>query len=785
MATAVVTGQSGEGFEARVTELRPNSILLALDRPLSFREQVKIELLGTMLQGEVVFAGDREAAIAFPMSPEIFELIEAFESEEDAAEEPPEPGGEETPAPVEDAELASLLKDGLGGAAGMPATEERRPEVLVSTLDAPLHTVTDLAGVKLLESAIYAEVSAEGVMTPKDEIDALAHLLTLLSDRPILARASGPADGARFEYGGMSIDLDAAALGGGVLALRASDRQRVEAMVSQLKRAIDRFETQDLRPMTEEPEPDPSDVPDLGADGRTVVFRTLAQYAVQHRVNLKNGAIVLKSDPLPPGTRRDLSLVVPGARGPLHLSAQVMFQGPGTVGMSVSLSDALKSKLEAMAVNPAAVELDAPPRDRASASQSLEHDARLAGPPSLDDLLAFSDKTLSNLAEAKGSYLRILAHLISTGVNAVLRVLGEQEVWLWLYGGRVVFASRRPESQEDLLGRRLVTSRAIPRTALGPALEEVRSGRPIGAVLVEGGKLTQEALNKELRAQMVDRVMLPRSFKEGRIEVRPWRDPPVRTKLLPVSGAYLIAEILRQELKTWTQQNLTKGLMRHLERTLEIDVEKIDPAYRFGKKEQRFYQRAAKAPAALSMIGTTGGAGQSEGLRLSVLACALGFGRLGEVARKREIEEARIATQDLLREQLEQVKAAKPFEVLGIHWSATQREIRGAYEAERKKLMMRKSQTSADESRRLVQDLLQRLDEALRILTDAKRRKSERDDAADAMERQHAAEHLVQQAEIAIFREEHEEAKDLLDTADELHASRRSKQLRKRFEVGF
>lgn len=790
MATALVTGQSGEGFEAQVTELRPNSILLSLDRPLSFREQVTIELLGTLLEGEVVFAGEREAAIAFPMSPEIFELIEAVESEEEIRDgEAAEAHADAAEAlPVDEAELAALLKDGIGGAAGMPATEERRPEVLVSTLDAPLHTVTDLAGVKLLESTIYAEVDAGGEVLPKDALDALAHLLTLLSDRPILARAAGPVKVAQLTFQNMSLELDAAALGGGVLALRARDLEEVEAMVSQLKRALDHFETRDLRPATasesdHESDPDPADVPDLGADGRTVLFRTLGQYKVQHRVNLKNGAIVLKSDPLPAGTRRELLLVIPGARGPLHLSAQVMFQGPGTIGMSVSLNDVLKAKLEAMTVNPAAVELDAPAAPTKPAAPAVELDARLAGRPSLEELLNFTSQRPRRVADANGSYLRILEFLLSIRTNAVLRVSAEEEVTLWVYSGRVVFATRKPEKQDDLLGRRLVTSRAVPRTALGPVLEEVSSDRPLGALLVDRGKLTQEALNKELRAQIVDRVMLPRTFTEGRIEVRPWRDPPVRTKLLPVSGAYLIAELLHQELKTWTQQELTKGLMKHLERTLEIDLEKVDSAYRLQKKEHRFYQRAAQSPAALSMIGTTGGAGQSEGLRLSVLACALGFGKLGEIAKKREIEEARIATQDLLKEQLEQVKEATPFEVLGIHWSATQSEIKGAYEAERKKVMMRKSQTSADESRDLVQALMRRLDEARYVLTDAKKRKAERDRAADAMERQHASEHLVQQAEIAIFREEYEEAKDLLDTADELHPSRRGKQMRKRLET--
>src|SRR5688500_8242582 len=224
MTTAMVTGPSGEGFMARVSELRPNSILLDLDRPLQFRDHVVIDLLGTELRGEVIFAGEREAAITFPMTPEIFDLIEAVESERDE---------------------------------------------------------------------------------PADEVRALAELLSASSKRLLDEPAS------------------------------------LEEVLARVRAAVDGFAPKKAEPSHR------TDVPSLADDGRTVAFLDRDQFATQHEINIEKGALVVKAAPLPPGTRKDLVIVVPG-RSPIPIAAQVMFQGPGTLGFSIAMNDALKSSLRAV-----------------------------------------------------------------------------------------------------------------------------------------------------------------------------------------------------------------------------------------------------------------------------------------------------------------------------------------------------------------------------------------------------------------------------------------------------
>jgi hypothetical protein len=637
------------------------------------------------------------------------------------------------------------------------------------------------------------------VLEALHDVEMLSPLLALASGRSLVVRAEViPSDAWLVREEELAIPLDVAPLADGLLALSTTDRSAVETAISTLTHALDRFvappssSSPALEPDVSisnapvvaapaPPPPSPEDVPPLGSDGRTVSFSSRAQYEVQHRVNLEKGALVVKADPLPPGTKRDLQLTIPGSP-PISVSAQVMFQGAGVLGFSISLNDAVKAQLRSVLEDstPAPAPLPRPPSNSARMSPALGYEAELAPPVTPEELLTLASDRPAEIAGAKRSYLRVLDFLLASEHDVRLRVTGDEEIVLWIYRGRVVFSQRKPEKPDDLLGRRLVASRVATRAVVDAAVAEVGPGRPLGTLLVDKGKISQEQLTKELRAQIVDRASAPCGFSQGSLQVLPWTDPPVKAKLLPVAGKYLIAELAKNELKRWSQDELVKGLAGMLERELRVELEAIDPVLRLGQKEQRFYQRAAQSPAALADIGVAGGAGQNEGLRLAVVACAAGFARLQAVARSapRRGDEARQnpSTEDILLEQLERSEKSSPFDVLGLPWTATLREIRRAYDAERKQLMMRKR---ADGSTRdLVAKMEKKLDEALRTLTSIAERKSLRESAAEARERQHAAEHLVQQAELAIFREDFEAAADLLDTADELFAVRRSKQLR-------
>jgi hypothetical protein len=748
MPTATVKGRTGEGFEARVTELRPNSILLQTDHALDFREPVTIELLGTMLRGEVVFAADQTAAVTFPMSPEIFDLIEAYESELDA------PSDDDAPPPPRAA-----------GPSSQPL-----PDVFASIRDGRLST--------------------------RDDVDTLGLLLALVSGRPIVVRADAPPQEVSLIGSGGTIDLVATPVANGLFTLEPIDPSQLELTIASMRRCLDRFEPEPQGyPMSEttlppvvpppmpgappapEPDADPNDVPSLEPDGRTILFKSHAQYVAQHRVNLRNGAIVLAMAPLPPGTRKELAIVVPGAKGPVSFGAQVMFQGPGTLGFSIALNDLLKTKLDDLVTRPESVGSVPTPPARASSirpSLALTHEATIAL-PSIGELLRFSARP-PEIALCHG-YIQILDFLFARQGEAVLKIAGDEEITLWIYRGKVVFSERRPERPDDLLGRRLLQARAVHRSSVDAALSDVSRERPLGVILVDGGKAPQDVVSRELKAQITDRVLVPIRFDRAPLAVSPWREPPVQAKLVAVAGEGLVVELLRLDLRQRTQEDMMKALREQLDHRLEVDLEKIATTFRLADKEMRFFQRIAQSPAILASAGTSGGVSQTEGLRNAVLACALGFGTLVRVEHEKQAAQAKLDTEDLLVQQLHAIAGVDHFQVLGIHWTATAKEIRAAYEAERKKLHMRKSQAT-DKTKDVITKLSGRLDAALAALNNVKERKGLRESMANAMERQHAAEHLVQQAEIAIFREAYDEATDLLDTADELTLTRRAKQLR-------
>jgi hypothetical protein len=685
MTIATVTTASGESFDARVTELRPNSILLTLERPLQFRDRVKVAVLGTELEGEVVFASELNAALTFAMTPEIFELIEEFEAE----------------APL--------------------------PELPV--------------------------LSPTGVLEAADDLEMLGYAIALLGGRALVVRAERLPVRARLRRGDLTIVLDVSKMGEGLAALTTDDRAALERAIGSRKGALGRFGDRaapsPVRPPPASTTPPPlGDVPVLGNDGKTVLFTSKPQYENQFRINIEKGALVVKMDPLPPGTKRDLQLMIPGAPM-IAFTAQSVFQGPGSVGFSIDLTDSLKAQLKAA--------LDG------STVPAILYEAELAPPIDVGDLLSLSSKRPTDFPGAKRSYLRILDFLLASEREVRLRVTGEEEIVLWIYRGRVVFSQRKPEKEDDTIGRRLVASKVLSRSLVDGALASGGPGRTLGSILMEQGKLTQEDLVRELRQQILDRAAVPCRFVQGKLQVLPWSDPALKTKLLPVSGRHLLFELAKREVARWTLEEVCMG---RTDLEVRIDLEKIDPSLRLGQKEERFYQRLAQAPAPFA----------TAGFDLASVACALGFATLQPMTvRPRTSDLQRQSTDDILLEQLDRIEKGSPFDVLGIHWSATLREIRNAYEAERKKIVMRKRQ---EVSKDLVAKVEKKLEEAMRTLGTLSERKPLRERSADAMERQHAAEHLVQQAELALFREDFETATDLLDTADELSAVRRAKQLR-------
>ena len=89
-------------------------------------------------------------------------------------------------------------------------------------------------------------------------------------------------------------------------------------------------------------------LPTLSRDGYTVVFDSSEAYRSQLDHNLRHGALVVRSTPLPIGTQRMLALQVPG-QAPYTVSARVMFSDAGKLGFMLDSFNLHKARLEGLA----------------------------------------------------------------------------------------------------------------------------------------------------------------------------------------------------------------------------------------------------------------------------------------------------------------------------------------------------------------------------------------------------------------------------------------------------
>ncbi|MEL7372599.1 MAG: hypothetical protein AAFN74_26980, partial [Myxococcota bacterium] len=297
-APAAVTDSSRRTFTADVCELLPNSLLLKrLPKDLGFRERISVQLFGCVVSGEVVFSSNREAAVVFQTTPEIFEAIEAFEDFVHQAPSPFEgPDAETAPAATID------VSDG------------------------------DLSSWDTLPS-----VDGRGLLAARNDLDKLGMLISLRAGRPLLVRSAADLGRVRIE-GLDGISLAAVPIGRqGFLLIPPGRTQALDLAIRRLRSALDALDGKDRSDSTVQLE----DLPHFLPDG-TIVFQSLEQFSNQLKLNLINGAIMAKGPALSLGTKIPLVLSVPNREFLSVTEASVMFADDGTLGFSVADTEAFK-----------------------------------------------------------------------------------------------------------------------------------------------------------------------------------------------------------------------------------------------------------------------------------------------------------------------------------------------------------------------------------------------------------------------------------------------------------
>lgn len=574
----------------------------------------------------------------------------------------------------------------------------------------------------------------KGALVAEEDIDRLAWCLALLSDHPIVARAEGIAPSSvKLVVGDHTLMMSAERVGGGWLGLVARDREAVKVAVRDLRETFDG--------LVEDP------LPSLESDGVTVRFASKSQYKKQKKANLDNGALVVLSGPIPAGATRLLKLVVPGL-DPMEATGTATYQADGTVGFSIT---------DLTSVAPTTTG-DIP---------QITADLQFKGPTDIAQLLK----------PGPGTYLDSISKLLANPGRSVVYVRGGDDVTLrlWLDSGRLVFTARQPIDESNLIGERLMAARVVQKSAIEEAIENHERGRSIGAFLLEKGHVTTTELHRTLRAQMIQRAAEPALFEFGHIEVKPWDEPPIRGNLLAVSGGSVLAHIVRQCVGTTPLEKTRDALDPLGDCRVDVHLDRVETSYRIRDNELKALTSAAREETVLKMFLRTRGVKPAEIVTLVLLGRALGFLEL------RGQETADIGQPTVsadLEEVATRLDTGNHFDVLEVHWAASHAEILEAFERAKQRTHPKRARNPEEGA--VLAKIRDKVKIAFGVVGQRKSRMEYRKKIFDERERKRAAKHLIEQAELAVLRQDPSAAENMLDAADELATLTASKRLRVR-----
>ena len=299
---AEVVTESGDHFVAPVANLGSTGLFLKTTEPLQFGQRVSLRTLGVTARGEVLFVSSNPPGVVVGLraNPTTLATLEAYRNQVEViagADEPEDPWEEKTRA---------------------------GPPYAVEQIEAPDDKTP-------IEAALGAAVHADAVPQLVDlstPLEVLTPYDTPKVDMPPLRALEGP-----------KTFIDEAAAN--------EDEDTIEAPAQREPAANEDEDTIEASAQREPPAEDEG-LPTLDGDGYTVRFASASAYRRQFTSHITHGGLVARAAPLPIGTQRMLSLVVPGV-GTYTVSARVIFNSTGKLGFMLDSFSVHRNRLAAMA----------------------------------------------------------------------------------------------------------------------------------------------------------------------------------------------------------------------------------------------------------------------------------------------------------------------------------------------------------------------------------------------------------------------------------------------------
>ncbi len=320
---ALVRTEAGTPYDCMVANLSRSGAFLRTSADLKFREDLQIELLGQVLQAEVLFVSQDPPGVVVTFDADEAAQAVLLGAQDDVEVlagqgfQPEDPWDEDTAAGMDkvaihdESSVPNLPKLGTSDLEVL----EFQPE-----LDAePAPFDPGLMAAAMFDDS-SGDVLLDGVDVSETPSEPVSEDLVNLSDP--------------------SVDLASD------LAVPAPLPLELVVFAETSEEAPETLPPEELEPQPEV-ELEPEVLPTLERDGFTVRFESAQAYKMQFDTSLRHGGLVVSADPLSIGTQRMLALNVPGA-DIYTVSARVVFAEPGKLGFMLDSFALHKSHLESL-----------------------------------------------------------------------------------------------------------------------------------------------------------------------------------------------------------------------------------------------------------------------------------------------------------------------------------------------------------------------------------------------------------------------------------------------------
>ncbi len=342
---------------------------------------------------------------------------------------------------------------------------------------------------------------------------------------------------------------------------------------------------------------------------------------------------------------------------------------------------------------------------------------------------------------------------------------GELEVIL--FKGKVLKVTSIPPDERSFLGNILVKEKKISEIQLSSILERAKKkGVPLGREIRECGLLTKRELGLILRRQMEVRLGKLFDYSEFTVFFYSDRLPGGSSFAPPTSAPRLLFQYRYETLAQLTYRELEEllgdkyGLFVFPSPLADRYIEYL----KLGEREEQFWKEMVSGRFNVRKLCQASNLQRRQTLALLSALHELHLIEFKEEM-AREWREKEIIQE--LEGRLARLESANDFDILGVHWSATDREIETAY----RNLVEKYSFTPGQFSPGVIQlanQFLEMVEAAYNRLKIRKNRVEFRSGSYDNISIENLVDLFIQQGDIATLRRDWDQAAEAYERALEL-----------------